>query len=109
LNGNLHFLGFALNYGFNDFLHGTRQVASCVMMHAMGPLQLTLFCFRGLRCAITTIERSCSSLMLQIATHEAKQLQAPATRLASTLNYQKNIPGVIVYGTSPRADMPHGD
>ena len=42
------------------------------------------------------------NLMLQIAAHEAKQLQVPATRLASTFNYQKNIPGVTVYGTSPR-------
>jgi hypothetical protein len=49
------------------------------------------------------------NLLLQIAAHEAKQLQAPATRLASTLNYQKNIPGATVYGTSPRDDMAHGD
>jgi hypothetical protein len=39
--------------------------------------------------------------MLQIAVHEAKHLQAPTTRLASTLNYQKNIPRVTVYGISP--------
>jgi hypothetical protein len=49
LKGNLNFLGFALNYGFNDFLHDARQIASCVMMHAVGPLQMTLFCFRRLR------------------------------------------------------------
>jgi hypothetical protein len=34
LNGNLNFLGFARNHGLNDFLHGARQTAGCVMMHA---------------------------------------------------------------------------
>jgi hypothetical protein len=36
-------------------------------------------------------------------------LSKPATRLVSTLNYEKNIPGVNVFGTSPRDDMAYGD
>jgi hypothetical protein len=46
LNGNLHFLGFASN-GFNDFLHGARQTASYVIMHALRPLQLNIILFSG--------------------------------------------------------------
>ena len=40
-------LGFALNYGLNDFLHGARQTASCVIMHALRSLQLNSILFSG--------------------------------------------------------------
>jgi hypothetical protein len=40
-------LGFALNYGLNDSLHGARQTASCVIMHALQRLQLNIILFSG--------------------------------------------------------------